>query len=99
MGQPPAAATFHRFERPDMSVVKTISFPSGDHEPPDNERVKYRSSIGIARASGLDADAIAWGSETTRSSGPLDWAGRYVPYSRPEKHSIHGPKDFIARTP
>jgi hypothetical protein len=45
IGHPPLAFTFHRFDRPDMSVVNTISLPSGDHDALETERVKYRSSV------------------------------------------------------
>src|ERR1700756_2121658 len=31
-GQPPVELTFHKFDRPVMSVVNRISFPSGDQE-------------------------------------------------------------------
>ena len=74
MGQPPLALTFQRFERPEISVVKTISLPLGDQEEPDTERVKYRSSIGSGRAAGLDWELSDLGSVIWRVSGPEDCA-------------------------
>src|SRR5712692_1449842 len=74
MGQPPAELTFHRFCRPDMSVVNKISLPSGDHEALETDRVKYRSSRGIRRALGFEAEVINCGSVIWRSSAPDDWA-------------------------
>jgi hypothetical protein len=40
MGHPPPAFTFHKLDRPEMSVVNRISLPSGDQEAFETERVK-----------------------------------------------------------
>ena len=57
-----------------MSVVKTISLPSGDQDALDTERVKYRSSIGMGRAFGLVAETIVLASVIALVSGPEDCA-------------------------
>src|ERR1039458_8658692 len=78
IGQPPVELTFHRFDRPVMSVVNRISFPSGDQEALETDRVKYRSSIGTGRALTFDADWIDCGLVIRRSSGPVDCASKSV---------------------
>jgi hypothetical protein len=55
-----------------MSVVKTISLPSGDQDALDTERVKYKSSIGMGRALGLVAETIVLASVIALASGPED---------------------------
>ena len=54
--------------------MNTISLPSGDHEALDTERVKYKSSMGIGRAAGLESEVSDFGSVIGRVSGPEDCA-------------------------
>src|SRR5678815_2531530 len=76
-----------------MSVVKTISLPSGDHDALDTERVKYRSSIGMGRAFGLVAETIVLASVIGRVSGPEDWAAAKMQAKRRARQVID--RDFI----
>src|SRR5207302_7264611 len=96
MGQPPAEFTFHRFCGPDMSVVSRISLPSGDHEALETDRVKYRSSNGIRRALGFEAEVINCGSVIRRSSGPDDWASNKMEKCKEKQTATTRRRSFIA---
>ena len=87
--------TFHTFDRPDISVVKTISLPSGDQDALETERVKNRSSIGIGRALELEAETIVLGSVMTRASGPDDWAMAQMQLKRRTREEQTFRRDFI----
>jgi hypothetical protein len=78
-----------------MSVVKTISLPSGDHDALDTERVKYRSSIGMGRALGLIAETIVFASVIALASGPEDWATAKPLAKRTNRTELVCRRDFI----
>jgi hypothetical protein len=56
--------------RLEISVVNRMLFPSGDHDAPASERVKYKSSMGTGRAFGFDSDVKLLPSVIGRLSGP-----------------------------
>src|SRR5436305_1833771 len=78
VGSPPEARTFHRFRRPLVLAVNTISWPSGDHDPPVTMRVSNRSSIATGFALGFCAEATVFGSVAVRLSGPEVAASRDI---------------------
>ena len=78
-----------------MSVVNTISLPPGDHDALETERVKYRSSIGIGRVFGLEADVIVLASVICRVSGPEDWANEEAQARRRKRERQAVRRDFI----
>lgn len=95
MGQLPVELIFHKFGRPAMLVVNRISFPFGDYEALETSRVKYRSSMGTARAFEFDAELMDFGSVIWRSSGPADCAGKYVENIRADKTMVIRRRCFI----